>query len=80
MAQTTPDMSDVIFQRALCKLLVEIFDGPPGNEAYLLNPGDPGLLAPARIDRCTRRLDANDAGKDDDRRRTSITFTTDSRC
>lgn len=33
-----------IFQRALSKLLVEIFDGPPGNEAYLLNPGDPGLL------------------------------------
>jgi hypothetical protein len=31
-------------QRALSKLLTEIFDGPPGNEAYLLNPGDPGLL------------------------------------
>jgi hypothetical protein len=36
--------NDSIFQRALGKLLVEIFDGPPGNEAYLLNPGDPGLL------------------------------------
>jgi hypothetical protein len=36
--------SDAIFHRALCKLLTEIFDGPPGNEAYLLNPGDPGLL------------------------------------
>ena len=36
--------SDSIFQRALSKLLTEIFDGPPGNEAYLLNPGDPGLL------------------------------------
>jgi hypothetical protein len=35
---------DSIFQRALCKLLGEIFDGPPGNEAYLLNPGDAGLL------------------------------------
>jgi hypothetical protein len=35
---------DSIFQRALCKLLVEIFDGPPSNEAFLLNPGDPGLL------------------------------------
>jgi hypothetical protein len=44
--------SDVVFQRALCKLLVEIFDGPPGNEAYLLNPGDPGLL---------RQLDSIDA-------------------
>jgi hypothetical protein len=35
---------DSIFLRALTKLLTEIFDGPPGNEAYLLNPGDPGLL------------------------------------
>jgi hypothetical protein len=25
-------------------MLTEIFDGPPGQEAYLLNPGDPGLL------------------------------------
>jgi hypothetical protein len=36
--------SDAVFQRALTKLLNEIFDGPPGNECYLLNPGDPGLL------------------------------------
>ena len=36
--------SDTTFQRALCNLLIEIFEGPPGNEAYLLNPGDPGLL------------------------------------
>lgn len=36
--------SDTIFQRALGKLLSEIFDGPKGSEAYLLNPGDPGLL------------------------------------
>ena len=36
--------NDSIFQRALSKLLTEIFDGPPGNEAYLFNPGDPGLL------------------------------------
>src|SRR5688500_17602846 len=36
--------SDTIFRRALSKLLDEIFDGPPGNEAYVLNPGDPGLL------------------------------------
>jgi hypothetical protein len=35
---------DSTFQRSLCKLLGEIFDGPPGNEAYLLNPGDAGLL------------------------------------
>ena len=44
--------TDSIFQRALSKLLTEIFDGPPGNEAYLLNPGDPGLL---------RQLDSIDA-------------------
>lgn len=36
--------NDNIFQRALTKLLVEIFDGPPGSEAFILNPGDPGLL------------------------------------
>lgn len=35
---------DSIFQCALGKLLTEIFDGPPRNEAYVLNPGDPGLL------------------------------------
>jgi len=34
----------VIFQRALSKLLTEIFDGPPADEAYILNPGDLGLL------------------------------------
>jgi hypothetical protein len=44
--------SDGTFQRALSKLLTEIFDGPPGKEAYLLNPGDPGLL---------RQLDTIDA-------------------
>jgi hypothetical protein len=36
--------TDSIFQRALSNMLTEIFDGPPGKEAYLLNPGDPGLL------------------------------------
>jgi hypothetical protein len=30
--------SDTLFQRALSKLLVEIFDGPPGNEAFVLKP------------------------------------------
>jgi hypothetical protein len=36
--------TDATFQRALSKLLIEIFNGPPGDEAYILNPGDPGLL------------------------------------
>src|SRR5262245_8962566 len=36
--------TDSVFQRALSNILTEIFDGPPGQEAYLLNPGDPGLL------------------------------------
>jgi hypothetical protein len=44
--------SDSVFQRALANLLGEIFDGPPGNEAYVLNPGDPGLW---------RQLDSIDA-------------------
>jgi hypothetical protein len=44
--------TDSVFQRALSNLLTEIFDGPPGQEAYVLNPGDPGLL---------RQLDTLDA-------------------
>jgi len=45
--------TDSVFRHALSNMLTEIFDGPPGQEAYLLNPGDPGLL---------RQLDAIDAG------------------
>jgi hypothetical protein len=45
--------TDSILQRALSNMLTEIFDGPPGQEAYLLNPGDLGLL---------RQLDTLDAG------------------
>jgi hypothetical protein len=37
----TPDDT---FRKALSKLLTEIFDGPPAREAYVLNPGDAGLL------------------------------------
>lgn len=36
--------TDAIFLKALSTLLVEIFDGPPGRDAFLLNQGDPGLL------------------------------------
>jgi hypothetical protein len=36
--------TDSVFHRALSNMLTEIFDGPPGQEAYVLNPGDPGLL------------------------------------
>ena len=36
--------TDSVLQRALSNMLTEIFEGPPGQEAYLLNPGDPGLL------------------------------------
>jgi hypothetical protein len=44
--------TDSVFQSALSNMLTEIFDGPPGQEAYLLNTGDPGLL---------RQLDTIDA-------------------
>jgi hypothetical protein len=44
--------TDAVFQRALSNMLVEIFDGPPGQEAFVLNPGDRGLL---------RELDTLDA-------------------
>ena len=47
--------TDSIFQRALSKMLTEIFDGPPTQEAYVLNPGDPGLL------RQLERIDARTA-------------------
>ena len=36
--------TDSVFHAAVSKLLIEIFEGPPGDEAYVLNPGDPGLL------------------------------------
>jgi hypothetical protein len=38
------NITDTIFHRALSTLLIELFDGPPGEFAYVLNPGDPGLL------------------------------------
>src|SRR5262249_35551982 len=44
--------TDSVLQRPLSTMLTEIFDGPPGQEAYVLNPGDPGLL---------RQLDAIEA-------------------
>lgn len=44
--------TDSVLHRALCKILDEVFDGPPAGDAYLLNPGDPGLL---------RQLDSLDA-------------------
>jgi hypothetical protein len=36
--------SDNVFQQAVFNLLIELFDGPPAREAFVLNPGDPGLL------------------------------------
>jgi hypothetical protein len=45
-------MSDPIFHEALQTILREVFNGPPADEAYILNPGDPGLL---------RQLDSIDA-------------------
>jgi hypothetical protein len=36
--------SNETLHAALVKLLTEVFDGPPAREAYILNPGDPGLL------------------------------------
>ncbi len=37
--------TDSLFQTALSKLLTEILDGAPASDSYVLNPGDPGLLA-----------------------------------
>ena len=44
--------TDSVFQLALSNMLIELFNGPPGQEAYVLNTGDPGLL---------RQLDMIDA-------------------
>ena len=44
--------TDSVIQRALSNMLTEMFEGPPGQEAYVLNPGDLGLL---------RQLDTIDA-------------------
>lgn len=44
--------TDSVFQRALSNMLTELFDGPPAQEAFVLNTGDPGLL---------RQLDTIDA-------------------
>jgi len=44
--------TDSVFQRAISNMLTEIFDGPQGQESYVLNAGDPGLL---------RQLDTIDA-------------------
>jgi hypothetical protein len=49
--------TDVVFQRALSNMLTEIFDGPPGQEAYVLNLGDPGLHGQLE------RIDATAASK-----------------
>lgn len=46
--------TDSVLQSALSNMLTEIFEGPPGQEAYVLNPGDPGLL---------RQLDTISAGE-----------------
>ena len=40
MTETTDDL----FVRAFQTILAEVFHGPPGEAAFLLNPGDTGLL------------------------------------
>jgi len=44
MKERTMSETDSIFQRVVSKLLTEIFYGPPTADAYIVNPGDPGLL------------------------------------
>ncbi len=36
--------NEPVFLQALLTLLTEVFDGPPGRQAYVLNQNDPGLL------------------------------------
>lgn len=44
--------TDSVFHSTLSSMLTEIFNGPPGQEAYVFSPGDLGLL---------RQLDTIDA-------------------
>ena len=37
-------MSEASIHRTLVTLFSELLDGPPGREAYMLNPGDVGVL------------------------------------
>lgn len=52
LSKATMSSEHSVFQTALSSMLTELFDGPPAGDAYVLNPGDPGLL---------RQLDAIDA-------------------
>jgi hypothetical protein len=45
------------------KLLSEIFDGPSGQQAYILNPGDPGLLRQLESISASTAISAANAGK-----------------
>jgi len=38
-------MDVAVFREALVGLLRELVDGPPGDVAFIVNPGDPGILA-----------------------------------
>ena len=55
--------TDSIFLQAITKLLIEIFEGPPAEEAYILNPGDPGLLKQLESISSTTASKAVAAGK-----------------
>ena len=44
MAESNEPLSDRV-RESVVQLLHELVDGPPGAEAFMLNPGDRGLLA-----------------------------------
>src|SRR5687768_11656128 len=48
-------MDVTLFREALVGLLRELVDGPPGDVAFIVNPGDPGLI------RSLGRISATDA-------------------
>ncbi len=45
MASASDSISVALVHRSLDSLLRELLYGPPGQQAYVLNPGDAGLLA-----------------------------------
>lgn len=42
--KSSQSTTESTFHKAICGLLTEILDGPPGGEAYVLNRGDVGML------------------------------------
>jgi hypothetical protein len=71
--------TDLVFQHALSNMLTEIFDGPPGQEAYVLTLVIPACFASSTRSTQARRRSGPCQEKRPSRH-TSITFISACRC